>query len=327
MSSSPRSFQANASFRGLPVNVLLIVPPLLRGGNFVAARYVGDALPAAWLNIFRWSIAFAVLLPFGTRRLSLNRHVLRQDLCRLFLLSILGVIGFNSVTHFALHDLPANRAVAILALSPLFIILLRFILVAHLPPVRILLGATISLAGVVLGQDGVPQALSPSLFGPGWNMMLAALVRAAYCVALKDLRLSMTHLSALIVQIMIGVTLQGAVVLLTWGPPDMSAVSGSVIGAILFVGIFPAAIGFLVWQAAIQRARVTAAGVFMNLVQMFGVAFAWLFLSEDVGARELAGLVMVAFGISLAWTGNWSRRRKPLPDPARLTCPPRNPSP
>lgn len=301
-------------FRNFPINLLLVIPPLLWGGNFVVARYVGDVLPASWLNIIRWIIALVVLLPFGARGLFRDRRCLRHDLPNLFVLSILGVIGFNTVTYFALHDLPANRAATIYALSPLFIILLRFVLAAHLPPSRVLLAATISLMGVAVGQDWSIGGSTPSLpfFGPSWTMLLAALVWAGYCVALKDLKVTMAPLSSLIVQIVIGITLQAGVVLTVWGPLDPRLLSGWVMLAALYIGIFPAAVGFLVWQAAISRSRVSAAGVFMNLVPMSGVAFAWLFLSEDIGSRELVGLTLVAIGIGMTCLETKPRPRRQL---------------
>jgi drug/metabolite transporter (DMT)-like permease len=305
------------SFRTLPVNFLLVIPPLLWGGNFVVARFVGDTLPASWLNIFRWTIALIVLLPFGARGFVRDLQFLRGDLPKLVVLAMLGIIGSNTVTYYALHDLPANRASTIYALSPLFIILLKFLLAAHLPPSRVLLAATISLTGVAVGQDWrvAGQADSLSLAQSGWIMLLAALVWAGYCVALKEFKIAMVPFSSLIAQILIGVALQTGFVLLVWGPLDPGLLTGRVLGSALYLGVFPAAVGLLIWQAAISRACVSAAGVFMNLVPMSGVAFAWLFLSETIGSRDAVGMTLVATGVLMTCLDTKPRRRRPIAAP------------
>ncbi|MGS7457493.1 hypothetical protein, partial [Mycobacterium tuberculosis] len=45
--------------------VLLLLPPLLWAGNFIAGRAINTEVPPVMLSLIRWSIAAVCLLPFA----------------------------------------------------------------------------------------------------------------------------------------------------------------------------------------------------------------------------------------------------------------------
>ena len=302
------------------INLLLVIPPILWGGNFVVGRYIGTEISAPWLNLLRWSVALAVLLPFALRDLWKNQREIRADFPRLILLSMLGVIGSNTATYSALQSMSASQGSTVYALTPFFIIVLKSLYSGTVPSSRVQLAAIISLIGIAIARNWSPDELSITAMQPVWMMVLAALCWASYCVLLSEFCIRSSPLSSFIVQILIGVALQGTVVFLIWGPLDTNTLSGNVILGVSYLGVFAAALAFLIWNIGLRHTRVRAAGVFMNLVPVSGLIFAWVFLSEDFESHEIAGILLVSSGIALSWRETSFQAAKSMP-PAKTVKP------
>ena len=86
--------------------LLLTVPPLLWAGNAIVGRLVRTAVPPMTLNLLRWVIALAVLLPLGwaTLRQAGVLDAIRTRWRRYALLGLLGIGMYNSLQYLALQS-------------------------------------------------------------------------------------------------------------------------------------------------------------------------------------------------------------------------------
>ena len=76
--------------------LLLIFVALFWAGNVVLGRGVSGIIPPVTLNVFRWAIALAVLLPLAWPQLAGKGQVIRQHLPELVLLAIPSIAIYNT---------------------------------------------------------------------------------------------------------------------------------------------------------------------------------------------------------------------------------------
>src|SRR4051812_16513735 len=82
--------------------LLLTIPPLLWAGNAIVGRLVREAVPPMTLNLLRWAIALAILLPLGWPALKPGSGIL-ANWRRYLLLGLAGIGLYNSFQYLALQ--------------------------------------------------------------------------------------------------------------------------------------------------------------------------------------------------------------------------------
>ncbi len=66
-----------------------------------------------------------------------------------------------------------------------------------------------------------------------------------------------------------------------------------------YLGVLGTALGFSLYYSAIAKIGTTRAGIFINLVPLFGVLLSWLVLKEAVTPTVLAGGLLILTGVAL----------------------------
>ena len=128
---------------------LLTVPPLLWAGNSIVGRLVRDAVPPMTLNLLRWAIALAILVPLGWRTLEAG-HGIVAGWRRYAMLGLLGVGMYNSLQYLALQTSTPINATLVASGMPVWMLLVgRLFFGAAIRP-RQVAGAVMSILGVLL---------------------------------------------------------------------------------------------------------------------------------------------------------------------------------
>lgn len=78
---------------------------------------------------------------------------------------------------------------------------------------------------------------------------------------------------------------------------------------LLFSSIFALAVAYSLWFYGVRRLGSTRTAIYSNLVPFFGVASAWLFLSEPLTGRQLLGGALIVAGTLITRSG--TRLREP----------------
>jgi drug/metabolite transporter (DMT)-like permease len=73
--------------------------------------------------------------------------------------------------------------------------------------------------------------------------------------------------------------------------------SWPLLGAFVYTCLVPGLLATVVWFWLVNRIGATRAATFHFLNPFFGVAIAWLLLSEPLGTQDIVGVVVIAFGI------------------------------
>lgn len=213
-----------------------------------------------------------------------------------------------------LYASPAVAAIVI-ATIPVVTPVFAFLLLRERITVATVIGALLSVGGVFVlvlgdGEAGGADALGVLLvFG-------AVLAAVGYAIVLRRLPSGYSSLSVVAWQNLIGLgmflplfLLFDAGHVLRLGLP-----SPEVLGALVFLGIFPSTVSFVFLGRGIRVLGATKANIMTNTVPVFATLFSVLVLGESLRASTGLGMVIVISGVLLGQV-----RRRPRPRNNHLT--------
>ena len=286
----------------LSPQLLLVLTALFWGGHWVVARAVTtEATPFA-LSFWRWATAAAVFAPFAWKPLVTDAATLRAQWKPIALLSLTGTGLYNGIGYIGLQYTTATNALLIQSVTPALIPLLGFILVRERIGPAAILGVAVSCAGVLAIASRLDlHALLALELNRGDLWLLANVTLwAIYTVCLRWKPQGLHPFSLLFAIMAAGVVQVApfyAFEVLTGGGVRVGT---PVVLGILYLGIFPALINYLMWNRAVGEIGAARAGPYLYLVPVFGTAMAVLFLGERLQLYHFVGVALIFAGIWLA---------------------------
>jgi drug/metabolite transporter (DMT)-like permease len=280
---------------------LLVLTTLAWGGNAVAGRLaVGEIAPMA-LTAGRWGLVLAVLGLFARRQVGPGLAELRRHWRSALAMGAAGFTAFNALFYVAAHHTSAVNISIIQGSIPVLVMLGALLL--HRTPVRLgqAVGMVMTLAGVALVASHGDLA---SLAGLRLNigdlyMLIACALYAGYTLALRG-RAGIGGLSffaglaaAAFITSLPLLAAEAATGQGSWPTPLGWAV-------LAYVALFPSFVAQVFYMRAVELIGPGRAGLFINLVPVFGALLAVLILSEPFGLHHAGALALVLAGIFVA---------------------------
>ena len=201
----------------------------------------------------------------------------------------------------------AGTAAMVVNIGPILIALLSGLLLGEGLPRPLILGITVSFAGVVLVGTATSAGAHRSL--PG--VLLCLLAAVSYSVAAVSQKPALRHASALQVTTF-GCTI-GALACLPFGGQLASQVTAAPLAATLsvaYLGVFPTAIGFTTWAYALSRTSASKMGATTYVVPALTVLMSWAILGQVPGWLALAGGTLCLAGVALSRRPGVSAQRQ-----------------
>jgi drug/metabolite transporter (DMT)-like permease len=281
--------------------LLLVLTTLAWGGNSVASRAAVGEVSAMALTCVRWGLVMAALFAFGWRRIVEGWPSVRAQWKPILLMGATGYTGFNAIYFTAAHYTTAVNLSIIQGAMPVFIMLGAFAVFRS--PIRMgqVLGMGVTIAGIaVVASKGDVATLARLHFNIGDLMMLACCaIYAGFTLALRKLK------NASGVAFFAGLAIAAfvsSVPLLGWeigsGAVQWPTPKGWLL--LTYIALVPTALAQLGFMRAVAMIGPGRAGLFINLVPIFGALLAVLILREPFGLYHAAALALVLFGIFLA---------------------------
>lgn len=272
------------------------------GGMYTAGRVVARLLPHFTAATLRFAVASVILVALTHAREGGLPRLDRRGLAAVLALGLTGVFAFNAFFFGSLERIGAGRGALIMAVNPLGIAIGAWLFSGdRMTPVR-WLGIALGLGGaaVVVSRGELATLLAGAL-GPGELMMMgSALCWVAYTLIGRSVLAGMTPLGATTWAALLGTAMlaAGAAFERPWAA--VAAMPAAGWWAIAYLGAFGTAVAFLWFYEGVQRIGPARAGVFINLVPVFGVAIGALVLGESVPASLVGGGLLVVAGVALA---------------------------
>jgi drug/metabolite transporter (DMT)-like permease len=283
--------------------LLLSVPPLLWAGNAIVGRLVREAVPPMTLNLLRWSIALAVLVPLGRAALRPGSGVLLHWR-RYAMLGLLGIGMYNSLQYLALQSSTPINVTLVASGMPVWMMLVGRLFYGVQVRGRQMMGALLSIIGVlvVLCRGDLDQLLGLRLVAGDLYMILATIAWSFYSWMLlqpKDVPALRADWAAfLLAQVAYGLLWSAAFTGAEWALDTRAiAWSARVGAALLFVALGPAVLAFALWGAGVRRAGPSIGAFFVNLTPLFTALLSSAFLGELPHAYHVLAFALIVGGI------------------------------
>ncbi len=284
-----RTYVPRRKFRPALGNyTVLLVLSIIWGLAFVAIKVLESQLDPVNMTLLRWFLASAGLLaiaPFvGKPRSAFER----KDIPRLLLVSFANVVAYHLSLNFSEGVISAGLAVLLVAVGPVFIMILSAIFLKDSGGRRAAYAVILAFSGAVIltygSASGGLYATVPAIL----EALGTALSYATFAVFSKPL---VQKYGARPIAVFTGLT--GTVMLLPLLTGSFVVqVSGLSLfgwGAMLYLSVLSTVVGYMLFYTLIGRSRVTRLSIQLYLIPVVGVLGGALLLNEAVTPYTVLG--------------------------------------
>lgn len=280
----------------------LILAMLMWGCSAVFMRTLALSLSSENSLAMRYLVLTAVniagLLWLGTWRIP------KEDWLRFLIAGVIGMAGYNWFVNAGYQLVPAGIGTLITTVEPLMIAILAAVLLGEKLTRFVLLGVVIAVAGsVVLFWPDLTSATPSTISARGLvYLVLCCLGWAVYTIVTKPLLARHDSFTVTAVTMLIAAPLMiGAA---TEPLPALAAKldlrQWLEVGYLVFVAGIA---GTMLWNYGARHLSSSAAGTFLYLIPVVGVAAGALALGEPVTVYVVAGGLLILAGVAAAQFG------------------------
>jgi len=261
--------------------VLLLIATLGWGGNAVAGKLASSDWGPFTLTCIRWLLVVVVLLPFAWRHMVQDKTLIVKRWWFFIFAGGVGMALFNLLMFLALNYTTAINVSIEQASMPVFIILANFLVLSQRVTAMQIVGVMISIVGVfVTASKGDLVLVVKDGFNKGdLIMLLGCFFYATYTFVLRWR--PQVHWLTFMCLIAVGAFIMSVMLL-------------------FYIVIVPSIISQLSFAKSVELIGGNRAGLFINLVPVFGSILAVLIIGEQFRLFHAIGMVLVIGGILLA---------------------------
>lgn len=281
--------------------LLLTLATLQWSANTIAGRLAVGEIAPMLLTTLRWLIVSVVLMVVLRRDFREDWVALRARPWLLLLLGSTGYTGFAALLYLAAHYTTAANMAIIQGAMPLFVFSLAFAVRGRPIGLAQAIGMALALFGVVVVATRGDLAVLAALdFNVGdIFMVLATVCYAVYTVGLESRPVvralsffTMAVTAAFVTSVPLAIA-EAATVGFAWPTAKGWLLT-------VLIAVFPSFLAQVFFIRGVELIGPGRAGIFINLIPVFGAGMAVAFLGEPFGWYQGAGLVMVMAGIVFA---------------------------
>jgi drug/metabolite transporter (DMT)-like permease len=270
---------------------------------FAGIRLGLQSYSPAHVALLRYLTASVVLVIYALiTRMPLPKL---RDIPAFLALGGMGITIYNVALGYGQINVQAATAAFIVASAPVWMALLARLIFKEQLRIWGWIGISVSFGSVTiiaLGKSGGLEFNSMAL-----AILAAAFAQSVYSIGQKPL---LARYSAL--QCTAYALWAGTLFLLPFSGGFIKEVQEApfnITAAVIYLGIVPGALGYVMWSYALARVNAARAGSFLYMVPPFALIIAWLWLGEVPPLMSVVGGILVLIGVILVNT--FGKVRKP----------------
>lgn len=275
----------------LNVRLSLWLTVILWSSALIGIRIGLHGYSPGCLGLLRYLIASVSLL-FLYFRLPVRHLPTLKDFIEIFIIGALGIGVYNIALNYGEIVVPAGTAGFVIGLMPVFSMFFAIFLLKEKVPLKSWIGVLVSTAGLLLIAMGGHGQIS---FHIGLlYILLASIVGSYYAVAQKRLFHRYHPLELAILTIWCGTA-----VMLIYFPRmthEIVHASWKATAAAVYLGIFPAAIAYALWNYAVARVPAGRASGYLYAMPLIATVLGMIFLQEYPSPIDLTGGLITLLG-------------------------------
>ena len=251
------------------------------------------------LALFRYIIAsmtMGILAPIVGIRIPKKR-----DLFYILLTGIIGISVYNMALNYAELTITAGEACFIINTAPLFTLLFSYVFLGETISPRFVFGLLLSFIGVTLIAFRFDQTIT---FKSGTMLVfIAAVAHAAFFVLQGPLLKKYSPIEVTCYAIW-----GGSIFMLPFGLgfiEQLFSASFSATTAVIYLGIFPAAVANLCWSSVLKNIPAAQAASFLYVVPAATFCIGFVLIKELPASLSLAGGAIAIAGVAFANSSQW----------------------
>ena len=220
------------------------------------------------------------------------------DLIACVACGVLGAAGYSVLLNLGQVTVSAGAASFLIKTESIWMAILAVLMLKETFNVWAWAGTLIGFGGTGLIANAQPGGIA---LGGGAAFVLAAAICSAIGFVLQR-KLVQQYGALHVASIML---ISAALTLLPWLPTavsEMRNASTETVSWVVFLGIFPTAVGQICWSYALGHFGAARAGNFLYLVAPLATLLAWVMYGEVVSIFTIAGGILVLCGVILVNT-------------------------
>ena len=281
----------------------LIFATALWGGNIVVAKIASIvSLEPIKLSFYRNLVVIIILLPLVINRINVIYKIFKKNWKIIIVFSILSVSIFNTFMNIALTTSSVISTSLMPAFAPSMIIVLSLIIFNSKISYLQFIGVIISFIGfinIIIRGDIFNLGSLNFVIGDIW-MLGCVSCWALYSSLLRKIPKEIDNISFLFLIFFIG-NIFVIPFYIFESTINQSFTINEQYGLllVLYVGIGPALVSYLLWIKAIKIIGANNSGLFLNLIPIFSSLIAIIFLKEKLELFHIVGALLIFTGIYL----------------------------
>ncbi len=293
---SKKSGPGNSSPIDTPAVVALVVTLLPWASAFAGIRAGLEGFSPGALVLFRFLIACAGLIVYAA--VTRMRLPALRDLPAMVLLGFSGITVYQVCLTFGEQSVSAGTASFLVATVPCFTALLAFFFLRERLSWLGVVGIIVSFLGVTIISFSGSSGFN---FTPG--ALLVVLASFSESIAFIMQKRYMPRYTGL--QLATYMMWTGTIFMLVFLPEMLRELPTAPLAstlAIVYLGLFPAAISYVTWSYTLSRIPASTATSFLNLSPLLALLISWLWLHEIPTTLEIVGGIIVIVGVLIVNT-------------------------
>jgi len=210
----------------------------------------------------------------------------------------LGAAGYSVLLNLGQVTVSAGAASFLIKTESIWMAILAVLMLKEMFNVWAWAGTLIGFGGIGFIANAQPGGIA---LGGGAAFVLAAAICSAIGFVLQR-KLVQQYGALHVASIML---ISAALTLLPWLPTAVSEMlnaSAATVSWVVFLGVFPTAVGQICWSYSLGHFGAARAGNFLYLVAPLATLLAWVMYGEVVSVFTIAGGILVLCGVILVNT-------------------------